>query len=243
MPRLQHLAGCGRLLLRPCGAKMGVAGVVGDSPMDALAKMIHDRWGRLISHARVPSPPLLSRTLEPEPERKAEAPVRPLPPEDRDDAIDVHAAGKGGLQEWEEEEDDDFLVRQIDVYFSPKASDDDGKLYLLQYPLKPCWRPYELDEICEEVHFKPLSSKVEIDLNVDTQSENYDQDVSAPLRLTKQLRLGSIIALIIPSYVSALREFSKLLLQICNRVVNDFVNCLIDARKELLQRWFQFNFI
>ncbi|TVT97324.1 hypothetical protein EJB05_34608 [Eragrostis curvula] len=165
MPRLQHLAGCGRLLLRPCGAKMGVAGVVGDSSMDALAKMIHDRWGRLISHARVPSPPLLSRTLEPEPERKAEAPVRPLPPEDRDDAIDVHAAGKGGLQEWEEEEDDDFLVRQIDVYFSPKASDDDGK-----------------------VHFKPLSSKVEIDLNVDTQSENYDQDVSAPLRLTKQVQ-------------------------------------------------------
>ncbi|TVU42261.1 hypothetical protein EJB05_08655 [Eragrostis curvula] len=124
--------------------------------------------------------------LEPETEAEAEAPVRPTL-EDRDDAMDVDAAGKGaGLQEGEEEEDDDFVVREIDVYFTPKPFDDDGKLYVLQYPLRPCWRPYELNEICEEVRFKPLSSKVEIDLNVDTQSENYDQDVSAPLRLTKQ---------------------------------------------------------
>ncbi|TVU19284.1 hypothetical protein EJB05_35423, partial [Eragrostis curvula] len=116
------------------------ASVVGDSPMDALAKMIHDRWGRLISYARVPSPPLLSRTPEPEPEREAEAPVRPLPPEDRDDAMDVDAAGKGGLQEGEEEEDDDFVVRQIDVYSSFSSVNDfvncliDARKELLQRP-------------------------------------------------------------------------------------------------------------
>jgi hypothetical protein len=40
--------------------------------------------------------------------------------------------------------------------------------------------------ICQ-VRVKPLSSKVEIDLNMDTHSENYDQDVSASLRLTKQV--------------------------------------------------------
>jgi hypothetical protein len=33
---------------------------------------------------------------------------------------------------------------------------------------------------------KPLSSEVEVDLSVDTQSENYDQE--APFRVTKQVR-------------------------------------------------------
>ncbi|KAK3121424.1 hypothetical protein QOZ80_8BG0652890 [Eleusine coracana subsp. coracana] len=125
--------------------------------------------------------------LEPEPERETEVPPAPLQ-EDGGDAMDVDVAGKVAAPEAEEDEDDeeDFVVREIDVYFTPKPFDDDGKLYVMQFPLKPCWRPYELNEICEEVRVKPLSSKVEIDLNVDTQSENYDQDVSAPLRLTKQ---------------------------------------------------------
>jgi DNA-directed RNA polymerase-3 subunit RPC5 len=38
---------------------------------------------------------------------------------------------------------------------------------------------------------KPLSSEVEVDLSVDTQSENYDQE--ALLRLTKQVSLLIIL--------------------------------------------------
>jgi DNA-directed RNA polymerase-3 subunit RPC5 len=34
---------------------------------------------------------------------------------------------------------------------------------------------------------KPFSSEVEVDLSINTQSENYDQE--APLRLTKQVSL------------------------------------------------------
>ncbi|CAO2163774.1 unnamed protein product [Urochloa humidicola] len=120
----------------------------------------------------------------PEPEPEA-APALPLE-EDRVDAMEVDGAGDaaGVGERAEAEEEEDFVVREIDVYYTPKPFDDDTKLYIMQYPLRPCWRPYELNEICEEVRMKPLSSEVEVDLSVDTQSENYDQE--APLRLTKQ---------------------------------------------------------
>ncbi|CAL5011543.1 unnamed protein product [Urochloa decumbens] len=123
-----------------------------------------------------PVPELVSAP-EPEPEAPLE--------NDRVDAMEVDGAGDAaGVGERAEAEEEDFVVREIDVYYTPKAFDDDTKLYIMQYPLRPCWRPYELNEICEEVRVKPLSSEVEVDLNVDTQSENYDQE--APLRLTKQ---------------------------------------------------------
>ncbi|TKW09555.1 hypothetical protein SEVIR_6G110200v4 [Setaria viridis] len=120
---------------------------------------------------------------EPEPEAANAAP----PEDDRVDAMEVDGAGDAagvGERAEAEEEEEDFVVREIDVYYTPKPFDDDTKLYIMQYPLRPCWRPYELNEICEEVRVKPLSSEVEVDLSVDTQSENYDQE--APLRLTKQ---------------------------------------------------------
>ncbi|KAF8654908.1 hypothetical protein HU200_061337 [Digitaria exilis] len=120
---------------------------------------------------------------EPEPEAAPQA-----PPEDgRVDAMEVDGAGDAaclGERAEENVEEEDFVVREIDVYYTPKPFDDDTKLYIMQYPLRPCWRPYELNEICEEVRVKPLSSEVEVDLSVNTQSENYDQE--ARLRLTKQ---------------------------------------------------------
>ncbi|XP_062191482.1 uncharacterized protein LOC133895286 isoform X2 [Phragmites australis] len=121
----------------------------------------------------------------PKPETEPELVIEtPAPPEDDHvDAMEVDGAGDAAdLGEGEE----DFVVREIDVYFTPKPFDEDTKLYVMQYPLRPCWRPYELNEICEEVRVKPLSSKIEVDLNINTQSENYDEDVSASLRLTKQ---------------------------------------------------------
>ncbi|XP_066330173.1 uncharacterized protein [Miscanthus floridulus] len=127
--------------------------------------------------------PVAVPKLEPEPEPVPvrEPDVNPAVPQE--DAMEVDGTGDApGLGEGADEED--FVVREIDVYFSPKPLDDDAKLYIVQYPLRPCWRPYELNEICEEVRVKPLSSEVEIDLSVNTQSENYDQE--APLRLTKQ---------------------------------------------------------
>jgi len=76
----------------------------------------------------------------------------PPPEDDRVDAMEVDgegdAAGPGEGAE-EEAKEEDFVVREIDVYFTPKPFDDDTKLYIMQYPLRPCWRPYELNEICE----------------------------------------------------------------------------------------------
>ncbi|XP_039807459.1 uncharacterized protein LOC120671240 isoform X2 [Panicum virgatum] len=142
----------------------------------------------------VPKPePLAVLKSEPEPDPEPEpvpgpvATPAPPPEDDRVDAMDEDVAGDAtspGEVPAAAAEEEDFVVREIDVYFTPKPFDDDTKLYIMQYPLRPCWRPYELNEICEEVRVKPLRSEVEVDLSVNKQSENYDQE--APLGLTKQ---------------------------------------------------------
>ncbi|KAI8562089.1 hypothetical protein RHMOL_Rhmol03G0007800 [Rhododendron molle] len=80
--------------------------------------------------------------------------------------MDVEAKSEGQEakdETMEEVNDDDRVVREID-------------LYVLQYPLRPCWRPYELDERCEEVRIKPSRAEVEVDLSIDVNSKNYDTD-------------------------------------------------------------------
>ncbi|KAK3033827.1 hypothetical protein RJ639_034245 [Escallonia herrerae] len=69
--------------------------------------------------------------------------------------------------------------------------EEDDELYILQYPLKPCWRPYELDEQCEEVRVKPASAEFEIELSVDVDSNNYDHDADSRVRMTKQILSSS----------------------------------------------------
>ncbi|VFR01347.1 unnamed protein product [Cuscuta campestris] len=83
------------------------------------------------------------------------------------------------------EANDDEVVREIDVFLKPSI-DSNTKLYVLQYPLRPKWRPYDLDEKCEEVRVKPMSSEFEVDLRVDTDSENYDSDAAPGVKMTKQ---------------------------------------------------------
>ncbi|CAN6486301.1 unnamed protein product [Victoria cruziana] len=78
------------------------------------------------------------------------------------------------------------VVQEIDVFFNPSPIDVDAQLYIIQYPLRPCWRPYELDERCQEVRVKPKQSKVEMDMAIDVRSENYDSMVEDSLRIDKQ---------------------------------------------------------
>ncbi|KAI8562090.1 hypothetical protein RHMOL_Rhmol03G0007800 [Rhododendron molle] len=97
--------------------------------------------------------------------------------------MDVEAKSEGQEakdETMEEVNDDDRVVREID-------------LYVLQYPLRPCWRPYELDERCEEVRIKPSRAEVEVDLSIDVNSKNYDTDADPrlhinPIRAVVQLR-------------------------------------------------------
>uniref|UniRef100_A0A2P2JMR9 DNA-directed RNA polymerase III subunit RPC5 n=1 Tax=Rhizophora mucronata TaxID=61149 RepID=A0A2P2JMR9_RHIMU len=84
----------------------------------------------------------------------------------------------------EQKQDEDAVVREIDVFFTPSV-DGNTKLYVMQYPLRACWRPYELDERCEEVRVKPTSGEVEIDLSLDV-STNWNSEFANRHSVKKQ---------------------------------------------------------
>lgn len=85
--------------------------------------------------------------------------------------------------EQDPEAEADRIVREIDVCFSPSI-DDNTQLYLMQYPLRPSWHQYEFER-CEEVRVNPASRKMEVDISLDVDSEHYNEDVAANLRITK----------------------------------------------------------
>ncbi|CAA6668688.1 unnamed protein product [Spirodela intermedia] len=153
--------------------------------------------------------PKLKGKLLPKPEPVAEAAhLPPFPPVKQEDAVGVEKAETldlGGKEEFvvgmaapmevdgvgNDEEGE--VVREIDVFFNPSPLDSDTQLYVMQYPLRPCWRPYELNERCQEVRMKPKQSKIEFDMAMDVDSENYDGEVEEHLRLRKQVLSSSKI--------------------------------------------------
>ncbi|XP_009608223.1 uncharacterized protein LOC107827193 [Nicotiana tabacum] len=80
---------------------------------------------------------------------------------------------------------DDEVVREIDVFFTP-SSDPNSQLYVFQYPLRPVWRPYELEERCQEVRLRPSTAQMEVDLAVDLDSKNFDRDSVHAVKMEKQ---------------------------------------------------------
>ncbi|KAF7828831.1 DNA-directed RNA polymerase III subunit RPC5 [Senna tora] len=113
-----------------------------------------------------PSAPNGAMKMDVEPKSEAEDESKPDDPMDEDSA-------------------EDTVVREIDVFFTP-SMDANTQLYVLQYPLRPCWRPYDLDDRCEEVRLKPESSEVEVDLSIDIESNNYDKEFASRLKMTNQ---------------------------------------------------------
>ncbi|XP_031266195.1 DNA-directed RNA polymerase III subunit RPC5-like [Pistacia vera] len=83
------------------------------------------------------------------------------------------------------EEEEDMIVREIDVFFNASI-DADTQLLVMQYPLRACWRPYELDERCEEVRVKPSTAEIEMDLSMNVDSNNWDSDRAIRVNITKQ---------------------------------------------------------
>ncbi|KAK4393648.1 hypothetical protein Sango_1835600 [Sesamum angolense] len=146
-------------------------------------------------------PPAASDTVEGLPVPKKEEPVvKPdIKPEFVNDGNDMDVEVKPEVKEEEgddlmetevEAEPDDAIVREIDVYFTPSI-DSNTRLYVLQYPLRPLWRPYELDDRCEEVRVKPASAEVEVDLAVDVDSKNYDSGAEPRVQMKKQILTSS----------------------------------------------------
>ncbi|XP_011099592.1 DNA-directed RNA polymerase III subunit RPC5 [Sesamum indicum] len=146
-------------------------------------------------------PPAASDTVEGLPVPKKEEPgIKPdIKPEFANDGNDMDVEVKPEVKEEEgddlmeteaEAEPDDAIVREIDVYFTPSI-DSNTRLYVLQYPLRPLWRPYELDDRCDEVRVKPASAELEVDLAVDVDSKNYDSGADPRVQMKKQILTSS----------------------------------------------------
>ncbi|OAY64460.1 DNA-directed RNA polymerase III subunit RPC5, partial [Ananas comosus] len=91
-------------------------------------------------------------------------------------------------------------------------------LYVMQYPLRPSWRPYELDERCVEVRVQPKESKIEVDLSIDENSENYDREVPEHLRIKKQTLSSSTVPQV-TSYAIGLRKSNQIFLNSIDAIV------------------------
>ncbi|WCJ30946.1 SIN-like family protein [Euphorbia peplus] len=115
------------------------------------------------------------------------------------------------------EEEEDMIVREIDVYFNPSV-DPDSQLYVMQYPLRPCWRPYELDERCEEVRVKPRTREVQIDLSIDD-STNWDHDQVRKFNMRKQTLTSSFMPSSTSGYAVGVLIGNKLSLNPVDAVV------------------------
>ncbi|KAH0458813.1 hypothetical protein IEQ34_011627 [Dendrobium chrysotoxum] len=95
------------------------------------------------------------------------------------------AAVKAESNSMDVEEEEDAVVREFDVYINP-CLDADTKLYDMRYPLRPSWRPYEMNERCAKVRIKPKLAQFEIQLSLDIDSENYNKEVDHNLKITTQ---------------------------------------------------------
>eukprot|EP00897_Mesotaenium_endlicherianum_P002455 jgi/Mesen1/2237/ME000152S01322 len=109
----------------------------------------------------------------------------------------------------------DRVVREIEVFLTPRLDPETG-LYLLQYPLRPSWRPYGLEERCqearlklqvgnEEVRLKPKAGRMEVDLVVDTEAESYNADAPDALLIKHQTLASSKISLLTDYAIGVLR--------------------------------------
>ncbi|XP_004245771.1 uncharacterized protein [Solanum lycopersicum] len=90
--------------------------------------------------------------------------------------------------------DHDEIVREIDVCINP-SFDPSTQLYVFQYPLKAVWRPYELEERCQEVRLRPSTAEMEVDLAIDLDSKNFDRDSVHAATVKKQMLSTSWIPL------------------------------------------------
>ncbi|KAL3331117.1 hypothetical protein AABB24_034758 [Solanum stoloniferum] len=150
-----------------------------------------------------------SSKLKPQPETKQK--LETLPQSDssistKKEELTVHLAKNGAvtgnddvpleeettgndLAEDEEQvtdSDHDEVVREIDVCINP-SFDPRTQLYVFQYPLRAVWRPYELEERCQEVRLRPSTAEMEVDLAIDLDSKNFDRDSVHAATIKKQM--------------------------------------------------------
>ncbi|KAL0378106.1 UNVERIFIED_CONTAM: DNA-directed RNA polymerase III subunit RPC5 [Sesamum radiatum] len=141
-------------------------------------------------------PPAASDTVEGLPVPKKEEPgVKPdIKPEFADDGNDMDVEVK---PEVKEEEGDDLMETEVEAEMMQVVAKLTCILpLLLILILGPLWRPYELDDRCDEVRVKPASAELEVDLAVDVDSKNYDSGADPRVQMKKQLHLNPVHAVV-----------------------------------------------
>ena len=79
--------------------------------------------------------------------------------------------------EEEEEEDDDPVVEEIPVYLSKSVN-----CYLFQYPVRPATLSYDNSQVTR-ARFRPSNKQVQLEIKLNTNSENYDQSKGEQIAL------------------------------------------------------------
>ena len=103
---------------------------------------------------------------------------------------DVKAEGEakpdGGVKP---EKGEDHVVAELDVFISQTLAQ---QLYLLQYPLRPPWRPYDPTQMAG-AKFKPKQQRLQMEYAIDTQSTHYDSDstLKTPTQVLGSTRIDS----------------------------------------------------
>ncbi|KAH7659911.1 DNA-directed RNA polymerase III subunit Rpc5 protein [Dioscorea alata] len=126
---------------------------------------------------------------------------------------------------------EDCVIKEIDVFLNPSL-DDQTKLYVMQYPLRPSWRPYEVNEK-SKVKIDARQSKLEVDLNLDV-GVNYDEDAADPL-FEKKVTLSSSEVPFATQYAVGVLVGDKLYLNPLDRVVQ-FRPSMAHANSDGLQK-------
>lgn len=108
--------------------------------------------------------------------------------------------------------DDDRIVRELDVYVCNGELGGGTQTYLLQFPLRPPWRPYHTDTSgLRNVKLKPKVKKLQCEVPLDTRSRNYNDNVE-PTRKISTVTLQSTRLDLRTSFAAGFVEEDRLLL-------------------------------
>jgi DNA-directed RNA polymerase-3 subunit RPC5 len=92
-------------------------------------------------------------------------------------------------QQSADSEEDDPIVRELDVYICNEFLGSSTHLCLFQSPLRPPWRPYEYSAI-KSVRLKSNAKRLEMDMPLETHSSNYSEIIE-DFKKVKQVTLRS----------------------------------------------------
>ena len=111
-------------------------------------------------------------------------------------------------------DEEDEVVRELDVYVCNGLLGASTSLYLFQYPLRAPWRPYGGDRETDRVCIKPGVKKVEMEIPVESIPENHSRGADVHLQVKKHKLTSSRVELKTTYAVGSVRGDKLLLSQL-----------------------------